>query len=156
MNYIAANTQKSSWSNDLNMYTKKKKIKIYTLVHRFICRGFFPKKQTVFIFDSHSKPVVFSQTSSQSFHLLKTVELQFQGKQYIYLPKTLVEITDLATKISIPLALKISNIKSSHKRIQGTDGKLFSCQCQVFLLCHAFHQSVTALLEGEKGDVWDS
>lgn len=99
--------------------------------------------------------MVFSQTSSQSFHFLKTVELQFQGKQYIYLPITLVEITDLATKISIPLTLKISNIKSSHKRIQRTDGKLFSCQCQVFLLCHAFHQSVTALLEGEKGDVYE-
>lgn len=111
------------------MYTKKKEIKIYTLVHRFICRGFFPKKQTVFILDSHSKSIVFNQTSSQSFRRLKTVELQFQGKQYIYLPKTLVEITDFATKISIPLALKISNIKSSHKRIQGTDGKLFSRQC---------------------------
>lgn len=132
--------------------TKGKKIKIYTLVHKFICRGFFPKKQTAFIiFDSHSRSVVFNQTSSQSFHHLKTVELQFQGKQYIYLPKTLVEITDFATKISIPLALKISNIKSSHKRIQGTDRKLFSCHCQVLLLCHAFHQSEFPLyLKGKR------
>lgn len=128
------------------MYTKKdkekKKIKIYTLVH-FICRGFFPKKQTAFIiFDSHSRSVVINQTASQSFHGLKTVELQFQGKQYMYLPKTLVEIIDLATKISFPLALKISNIKSSHKRIQGTAKMLFSCQSsKCYSAMHFINQS---------------
>uniref|UniRef100_A0A673KFZ1 26S proteasome non-ATPase regulatory subunit 6 n=1 Tax=Sinocyclocheilus rhinocerous TaxID=307959 RepID=A0A673KFZ1_9TELE len=76
---------------------RKKKIKIYTLVQNCI-RGFFPKKQTVFIiFDSHSRSVVFNQTSSQSFQHLKTVELQFQGKQYIYLPKTLQPLlTDIS------------------------------------------------------------
>lgn len=67
----------------------------------------------------------------------------------------MVEITDLATKISIPLALNISNIKSSHKRIQGTDKTLFSCHCQVSVtpLPCISSISITALLEGEKGDV---
>lgn len=131
------------------MYTEKKKK--YTLVHNFICRGFFPKKQTVFIiFDSHSRSVVINQTP-QSFHHLKTVELQFQGKQYIYLPITLVEITDLATKISIPLALKISNIKSSHKRIQGTDKEAFlmSSKCYSSAM-HFINQELPLYLKGKR------
>ncbi len=127
------------------MYTKRKSI--YTLVHNCICRGFVPKKQTVFIILIQLPDLWCLIKHLQAFIIWKQ-ELQFQGKQYIYLPKTLVEITDLATKISIPLALKIYNIKSSHKRIQGTDKKLFTCQV---LLCHAFHQSELPLyLKGRR------
>lgn len=132
---------------------EKKKSKYTHLYIILYVEASSPKSKLFIIFDSHSRSVVFNQTSSQSFHHLKTVELQFQGKQYIYLPKTLVEITDLATKISIPLALKIYNIKSSHKRIQGTDKKLFSCQVSVTPLPCISSIRVTALLEGEKGDV---
>lgn len=91
------------------VYKKKTKKKRNQNIHTCTClyvEASSPKSKlfSFFIFDSHSKSVVFNQTSSQSFQRLKTVELQFQGKQYI----NLVEIIDLAThkkKKSIPLSL---------------------------------------------------
>lgn len=156
MNYIAANTQKSSWSNDFWICRQKKdkEKKKNQNIHLYIIlyvEASSPKSKLFIIFDSHSRSVVFNQTSSQSFHHLKTVELQFQGKQYIYLPITLVEITDLATKISIPLALKISNIKSSHKRIQGTDKEAFlmSSKCYSSAM-HFINQELPLYLKGKR------
>lgn len=81
----------------LNMYTKdqKQSKSKYTNLYMFKCRGFFPKNAKLFY------PWFTFQTCGVSIkHLhevfiMKTVELQFQGKQYIYLPQTLVEITDL-------------------------------------------------------------
>lgn len=108
------------------MYTKKRqKIKNQN-IHTCTClyvEASSPKSKlfSFFLFDSHSKSVVFNQTSSQSFQRLKTVELQFQGKQYI----NLVEIIDLATHTKKEVYPSLA-IKSSHKKLQGTDRKLFS------------------------------
>lgn len=87
---------------------------------------------------------------------MKTVELQFQGKQYIYLPKTwlkslIYRATMCCSQKYPPLTLKISNIKSSQSHIRIQAGSVHHIVEFVRPCASSIARiRITALLEGER------